>query len=119
MKFIHAVIFDVDEFNNGNYDTSNWSDLTNGDYVVHCLYNVDNEEIIVLEDNIHQSVEVLIAAFIDGVIYANSTNVGGLMVQTSDIEVTKAFIVVDNGLSHDPEAALLCLVEGAYREVND
>ena len=47
MKFIHAVIFDVDEFNSGNYNTEEWSDLCNGDYVVHCLYSVDNEQVII------------------------------------------------------------------------
>ena len=117
MKFIHAVIFDVDEFNNGNYNTSDWDDLTDGDYIVHCLYSVDEEKILIHEDNCHAPVETMIDSFLDGVIFANSANVGGIMIPTEEIEITKAFIVVDNGLRYDVEAAILCLVEGAYTEV--
>ena len=106
MKFIHAVIFDVDEFNNGNYDTGNWRGLTSGDYVVHCLYCVDTEDIVILEDNCHAPVENMIDSFIDGVNYMCDCAI-----------VTKAYIVVDNGLSYDRKAATLCLVEGAYVEV--
>ena len=119
MKFIHAVIFDVDDFNNGNYNTEDWGDLTDGDYIVHCLYDVDNEHIIIHEDNTHAPVETMIETFLEGVRYRDAVNVGGLMVDNSDVEVTNAYIVVDNGLSYDREAATLCLVEGAYVEVND
>jgi hypothetical protein len=40
------------------------------------------------------------------------------MISTEEVEVIKAYIVVDVGLAYDEEAALLCLVEGAYVEVN-
>ena len=116
MKFIHAVIFDVDEFNNGNYNTEDWGDLCDG---VHCLYDVDNEYIVIHEDNTHAPVETVIETFLEGVRYRDTIDVGGLMIDNSDVEVTKAYIVVDNGLSYDKEAATLCLVEGAYVEVND
>jgi hypothetical protein len=116
MKFIHAVIFDTDEFNNGNYNTEDWGDLCNG---AHCLYDVDNECIVIHENNTHAPVETMIETFLQGVEYAKSTNVGGLMISTEEVEVIKAYIVVDVGLAYDEEAALLCLVEGAYREVND
>lgn len=106
MKFIHAVIFDVDEFNNGHYNTEDWGDLCDGDYVVHCLYCVDTEDVIILEDNCHASVENMIDSFIDGVNYMCDCAI-----------VKKAYIVVDNGLSYDKEAVTLCLVEGAYVEV--
>ena len=106
MKFIHAVIFDVDEFNNSNYNTEDWGDLCDGDYVVHCLYSIDNEEILIHEDNTHQPVEAMIENFLQGVEFCGH-----------DAIVTKAYIVVDNGLSYDEEAATLCLVEGAYVEV--
>ena len=106
MKFIHAVIFDVDEFNNGHYNTEDWGDLCDGDYVVHCLYCADTEDVIILEDNCHASVENMIDSFIDGVRYMCDCAI-----------VTKAYIVVDNGLSYDKEAVTLCLVEGAYVEV--
>ncbi len=119
MKFIHAVIFDVDEFNNGNYNTEDWDDLCDGDYVVHCLYDVKNEKVLIHEDNTHQPVETMIENFLDGIEYANAINVGGLMIPNEINEVVKAYIVVDNGLSYDKEAATLCLVEGAYVEVKD
>ena len=106
MKFIHAVIFDVDEFNNGNYNTEDWGDLCDGDYIVHCLFCETTEDIIMLEDNTHAPVEQMISSFLDGVRYVYD-----------EVEVKKAFIVVDNGLSYDREAATLCLVEGAYVEV--
>jgi hypothetical protein len=119
MKFIHAVVFDVDEFNNGHYNTNDWGDLCDGDYVVHCLYDVDNEHIVIHEDNCHAPVETMIESFLEGIRYANSIDVGGLMVETAEIDITKAYIVVDNGLSYDKEAVTLCLVEGAYAEVID
>ena len=122
MKFIHAVIFDVDEYNElkeYGIDFENWDDITQGDYIVHCLYDVDNEHIIIHEDNTHKPVETIIETFLEGVRYRDAVNVGGLMVDYSDVEVINAYIVVDNGLSYDKEAATLCLVEGAYVEVNN
>jgi hypothetical protein len=86
MKFIHAVVFGKDEFEQSNYNTQYWGDLTDGDYVVHCLYNVDNEQIIILEDNCHMPVEDMIESFIEGVEYAGA-----------EAYVDKAFIVIDSG----------------------
>ena len=117
MKFIHAVVFDVDEFNNGNYNTGDWSDLCDGDYVVHCLYNVDNEDIIIHEDNCHAPVETIIETFLEGVRYRDAVNVGGLIVDNSDVEVTKAFIIVDNGCSYDSAAVREKLITENYGEV--
>ncbi len=108
MKFIHAVIYTQDEMKYGDYDTGSWDDLNNGDYIVHCLYCVDTEDIIILEDNCHASVENMIDSFIDGVNYMCDCAV-----------VTKALVVVDNGLSYNKEAVGLCLVEGNYVEVKD
>jgi hypothetical protein len=122
MKFIHAIIFDVNEYNElkeYGIDFENWDDIADGDYIVHCLYDVDNEHIIIHEDNTHAPVETIIETFLEGVRYRDAVNVGGLMVDNSDVEVINAYIVVDNGLSYDKEAATLCLVEGAYVEVNN
>lgn len=122
MKFIHAIIFDVNEYNElkeYGIDFENWDDIADGDYIVHCLYSVDNEQVLIHEDNTHAPVETMIECFLDGIEYANSTDVGGIMISNEEIEVTKAYIVVDNGLSYDQEAATLCLVEGAYVEVKD
>ena len=107
MKFIHAVVFDVDEFNNSNYNTEDWGDLCDGDYVVHCLYAVDTEDIIILEDNTHASVETMITSFIDGVNYMCDCTI-----------VTKAFVVVDKGLTYNKDAVGLCFIEWNYVEVN-
>ena len=106
MNFIHAVVFDVDEFNNGSYDTTNWGDLTSGDYIVHCLYNLDNQEILMLNDNCHSSIEANIEAFLEGVEFCGH-----------DAIVERACVVVDNGLSYDMEAVELCLIAGNYVEV--
>ena len=96
MKFIHAVVLTEEEMENGHYDTGDWGDLTDGDYVVHCLYSVDNEQIIFLEDNGHQPIVTIIESFLDGVRYAGSMDCGGLLIDCSEIKVTKAFVVVDN-----------------------
>ena len=117
MKFIHAIVFDKDEFENGCYDTGDWGDLCDGDYVVHCLYSVENENIIIHEDNCHHPVETMIENFLDGVRYANSTNVGGLMIDNSEVEVTKAFVIVDNGCSYNATAVKEKLILGNYGEV--
>ena len=122
MKFIHAVIFDKSEYNElkeYGVDFENWDDITGGDYIVHCLYSVDNEQVIIHEDNTHQPVVTMIDSFLGGVVFANSTDVGGIMIPNEEIEIINAYIVVDNGLSYDQEAVTLCLVEGAYVEVND
>lgn len=117
MKFIHAVIFDKDEFENGNYNSNDWDELTNGDYIVHCLYNAENENIIILNDNCHQPVEIMIDRFLDGVRYASSVNVGGLIIDNSDVEVIKALVIVNNGCSYQPVAIKEKLVNGDYKEV--
>lgn len=117
MKFIHAVVFDEDEIKNNNYDTGNWDDLTNGDYIVHCLYDVDNENVIIINDNCHIPVETMIETFINGVKYGHSTNIGGLMIETEEIEVIKAFVVVEVGYSYSANAVKEKLIKGNYGEV--
>ena len=119
MKFIHAVVYTQDEMKYGDYDTGSWDNLNNGDYIVHCLYSVDNEQVIILEDNCHAPVENMIESFLDGVIFANSTNVGGIMIPNEEVEIAKALVVVDNGLSYNKKAVGLRLVEGNYTEVEN
>ena len=106
MKFIHAVVFDKDEFENGLYNTEDWGDLTDGDYVVHCLYDCDKQTVLMLEDDTHNPVCAEISSFYAGIKYCGY-----------EVEVTKAYVVVDNGLSYNKEAVGLCLVEGNYVEV--
>ena len=116
MKFIHAIVFNKDEFENCNYDTGNWDDLCDGDYVVHCLYSVDEEEILIHEDNTHAHVEQMIDSYLDGVAFAHSTNVGGLRVLNEDMDVIKAFVIVD-GCPYDEKVVKEKLVMGNYGEV--
>ena len=118
MKFIHAVVYTQDEMKYGDYDTGSWDNLCDGDYIVHCLYSVDNEQVIILEDNCHASVEKIIDSFLDGVFFANSTDVGGLMIPNEEIEVIKALVVV-GALPYNKEVVGSCLVEGKYVEVKD
>ena len=111
MKFIHAIVMDTEEVKNCKEDglkLDTWSDLNYGDYIVHCLYCVDKEEIIIIEDNTHEPVETIIYEFLSGIEYTGE-----------QVSVTKAFIMVDEGLSYSEEAVGLCLVEGSYVEVND
>ena len=85
MKFIHAVVLTEEEVKNGYYDTGDWGNLTDGDYVVHCLYSVDNEEVVILEDNTHAPVEEYIENFIEGVEYTGA-----------EAYVDKAFVVMNS-----------------------
>ena len=117
MKFIHAVVFDKDEFNNGLYDTGSWDNLTEGDYVVHCLYDVDNEFIIIHEDNCHAPVEAMIETFLEGFEYTNAVHVDGMLIKQDIAKVTKAFVVVDNGCSYGSAAVKEKLIAGNYGEV--
>ena len=118
MKFIHAVVLTEEEIENGYYDTGDWGSLTDGDYVVHCLYSVDNEQIIFLKDDGHHPIVSIIESFLDGVRYAGSVDCGGLLIDCSETEVTKAFVVVDsdnhkyNGISVGEK-----LIRGNYGEV--
>ena len=67
MKFIHAVVFQKDVFEGGHYDTSDWGDLTDGDYVVHALYDCENHEVVRVNDNCHSHIEAEIDAFLNGI----------------------------------------------------
>ena len=65
MTFIHAVVLD----NPVADEDKKWWNLTSGDYIVHGLYNVGREQLIVLNDNTHSPIEDIIEAFIQGVEY--------------------------------------------------
>ena len=106
MKFIHAVVFENTEFGYGKYDVTNWSDLTNADYTVHCLYSEDREKIIYLEDNIHAPIEKQIESFLEGVAYTDES-----------VSVTKAFIVITDGYCYREDVVSSYLINGFYVEV--
>lgn len=123
MKFIHAVVYDRTEYEElceYGVDFESWDDITEGDYIVHCLYDVDNEKILIHEDNTHQPVETMIENFLDGIEYGNSTNVGGLMIPNEANEVIKAYIIVNKDQSsYNSDAVLPHFINKTYVEVED
>ena len=120
MKFIHAVVFDKTEYDNlreYGVDFENWDDITEGDYIVHCLYDVENEKILIHEDNTHQPVETIIESFLEGIEYGNSINVGGVMIPN---KVQKAYIVVNKDQSpYSSETVRPHFINKTYVEVED
>lgn len=123
MKFIHAIVFDKTEYDNlreYGVDFENWDDITEGDYIVHCLYDVENEKVLVHEDNTHQPVETIIESFLEGIEYGNSTDVGGLMIPNEINKVQKAYIVVNSDQSpYSSEAVRPHFINKTYVEVED
>ena len=123
MKFIHAIVFDKTEYENlreYGVDFESWGDITEGDYIVHCLYDVDNEKILVQEDNTHQPVETIIETFLKGIEYGNSINVGGIMIPNEANEVTKAYIIVNKDQSsYSSDAVRPHFINKTYVEVED
>lgn len=123
MKFIHAVIYDKTEYENlreYGVDFENWDEITDGDYVVHCLYDVENEKILIHEDNTHQPVETIIETFLEGIEYGNSINVGGIMIPNKTNEVTKAYIIVNKDQSsYSSDAVRPHFINKTYVEVED
>lgn len=109
MKFIHAVVFDKSEYDElKEYGMDNWDDICSGDYIVHCLYSIDNQKILIHEDNTHQPVEAMISNFFDGIKFCGN-----------DVVVTKAIVIVDNGLAYNNDAVELCFIKENYMEVVD
>lgn len=123
MKFIHAVVYDRTEYENlreYGVDFESWGDITEGDYIVHCLYDIDNEKILVQEDNTHQPVETIIETFLKGIEYGNSINVGGIMIPNEANEVTKAYIIVNKDQSsYSSDAVRPHFINKTYVEVED
>ena len=123
MKFIHAVVFDKTEYENlreYGVDFESWGEITDGDYIVHCLYDVENEKILVQEDNTHQPVETIIETFLKGIEYGNSINVGGIMIPNEANEVTKAYIIVNKDQSsYSSDAVRPHFINKTYVEVED
>ena len=110
MKFIHAVVFDKDEFYNivnCGYDLTDWSIVCDGDYVVHALYDCEKQAVIALNDDTHTHITDEIASFCQGIRYCGN-----------EVEIIKAYVVM-NEKEDSYSWAQVCehLVEGAYVEV--
>lgn len=105
--FIHAVVFNNDEFLAADYDTGDWRDLTSADYTVHCLYNLDTEQVIILNDNCHTEIEDWIEAFLEGVTFTGY-----------EVSVNKAVVLVGNDEdTYDEEVFKKYIVNDQYIEV--
>lgn len=86
MKFIHAIVFTPDE-NPPAY----WFDACFGDYIVHALYSVEKERILILDDNCHAPVEDMINSFLIGTQFA--------IEQKEEIQVTECYVIADDPYS--------------------
>ena len=88
MKFIHAIVFTPDEISN-EILPSDWDEMCSGDYIVHALYSVDQDHIIILEDNCHAPVENMIDNFLIGTQFALNQKP----------QVTKCYVIADDPYS--------------------
>ncbi len=110
MKFIHAVVFNYEEYTSAasyGCDFTDWGQVCDGDYVVHALYSIDNKEVLFVNDNCHSNVESEIEKFLEGVEFCGH-----------DAIVTNAFVVM--GIDEDAynDYAIKCHIDnGDYEEV--
>lgn len=69
INLIHAIVFTEDEYEYYK-DEKYFCDCASGDYIVHCLVDVDKKHCITRNDNTHSDIESEIRSFIDGLEYA-------------------------------------------------
>ena len=110
MKFIHAVVFDKDEYESIKSEgldlTTDWGIVCDGDYVVHALYDCQKKAVLTLEDDTHNSVCAEIASFINGIKYCGN-----------EVEVINAYVVVNDCYSYTQTCE--AITNGEYVEVKD
>ena len=91
-KFLHAIVLSHDEFENykeiGVDFTFN--SLSSGDYIVHALYDIEQESVVCLDDNTHTCIKDQINAFLDGLEYAGA-----------DVTVDVCYVVVEAAYSYE------------------
>ena len=71
-KFISGIIVSKEE--KEEFNLQDWYDANNGDYIVHALFDITNPEnviTIMIDDNVHSSIETEIESFIAGIEYSN------------------------------------------------
>lgn len=107
MKFIHAIVLTEEEIKSGYYDTGDWSDLSDGDYIVHALYDCELGAVAMINDNTHTDIEGHIDSFLSGFKWAGK-----------EVEVSKALVVV-NGDPYSANSVYEKISKGNYTEVND
>lgn len=93
MKFIHAIVFTPNELLEGFVPTD-WNEMCSGDYIIHALYSVDKDRILILNDNCHAPIEDIIDNFLIGVQFATN----------QDTQITKCYVIADDPYS-DGEVA--------------
>ena len=69
INLIHAIVFTEEEYEYYK-DEKYFCDCACGDYIVHCLVDVDKKHCITRNDNIHSDIESEIRSFVDGLEYA-------------------------------------------------
>lgn len=69
-NFIHAIVFTEDEYEYYK-DEKYFRDCADGDYIVHCLINVNEKQVVLRDDNTHQPIEQMIDNFLYGFNYHN------------------------------------------------
>lgn len=68
INLIHAIVFTEEKYKDYK-DEKYFCDCANGDYIVHCLVDVDQKYCITRNDNTHSDIESEIRSFIDGLEY--------------------------------------------------
>lgn len=99
--FTHAIIFDEEEWADFGKDIHSFEDAWDGDYVVHMLYDLDRETVIIHEDNIHAPVEKMIECYLAGVRSCDF-----------DVNIENIVCVCPNGASYNCEYSdLACVID--------
>ena len=100
-NFTHAIIFNEREWADFGKDIHSFDDACDGDYVVHMLYDLDSETVIIHEDNTHAPVETMIEYYLTGVRSCGF-----------DINIENIVCVCPNGASYHCEYTDLACVIG-------
>ena len=67
-NFIHAIIFTTEEWESfGNDIPTDWCDADYADYVVHMLYDLNNETIVYYSDNTHEPINTQVDSYFEGI----------------------------------------------------
>ena len=89
MKFIHAVVFEKDEYKMvkaKGQDLTDWGIVYDRDYIdiVHALYDCEKQCVVFCNDDTHYPIIAGIDSFIQGIRYCGNK-----------VEVVKAYVVMN------------------------
>ena len=112
MKFIHAVVYDKDEFESilsEKIDLTDWGIVCDGDYVIHALYDCEKQAVLTLNDDTHTHIVDEIASFCQGIRYCGN-----------EVEIIKAYVVMNKDENaYSWKQVCEHLANGDYVEVID